>query len=307
MSDPSLQALGRRLAGAPVIAAVPLPIDLSQTLPVNPPQGLQEKFVGLSFDDAYQEATSFVSGVMDRLSVHGLDTLDASTRIVDFGSGWGRISRMLLHYVPPTSLYALDVDPEMTALVNSTMPGLNALTVSTLPPTVLGTAAFDGVVSFSVFSHLSEESHTAWADEFGRLVRPGGFAAITVLDHSLFASVRSAQREVAGASPSPFAVNMASTFPDIKAAARAYKRGVFQFAPVADDGARDGEHYGWAAAPVQFLERTWGAAGFRVLEMVRAGVLFPQALVVMKREATSVDGAQARAFRSGRRWWAAAR
>ena len=158
----------------------------------------------------------------------------------------------------------------MTTLVNRTLPGINAMTVSTFPPSALAGAGFDGILSFSVFSHLSEQSHTGWAEEFGRLVRPGGFAAVTVLDHTFFDSVRGAQREVASGTPSEFATNLAKIFPDVEDVAKAFKNGQFQFAQVGQDGARDAHHYGWAASPLPFLETTWGRAGFGIVEY-RAG------------------------------------
>jgi hypothetical protein len=283
MTEDSLRALALSCAQAPVIDALPVAVDVRHEPPANPPQELQEKFVGMSFESAYLEAYSFVSVVDEKLVKYGLPGLESAARIVDFGSGWGRISRLLLGKLTPTSLYALDVDPEMTTLVNRTLPGINAMTVSSFPPSALAESGFDGVLAFSVFSHLSEEAHTAWAREFGRLVRPGGFAAVTVLDASLFDAVRSAQGEVADGSPSPFAVNMSTTFPDVAAATRSFRDGQFQFAQVGADGARDSQHYGWAAAPIPFLERTWGEAGFRILDYVPAHVLFPQSLVVMER------------------------
>jgi hypothetical protein len=94
--------------------------------------------------------------VVDEFAVkHGGAALAELDRIVDFGSGWGRIARTLLTKAAPTKLHALDVDNERTALVNITLPGVNALTVSPEPPTVLGSDSIDGAVAFSVFSHLS--------------------------------------------------------------------------------------------------------------------------------------------------------
>ena len=296
MTQDSLRAVAENCSAAPVIDALPATVDVRREAPVNPPREIQEKFVGMSFEAAYLEAYSFVSVVDQKLAAHGIPSLRDSSRIIDFGSGWGRISRLLLGEVSPTSLYALDVDPEMTTLVNRTLPGINAMTVSTFPPSALAGAGFDGILSFSVFSHLSEQSHTGWAEEFGRLVRPGGFAAVTVLDHTFFDSVRGAQREVASGTPSEFATNLAKIFPDVEDVAKAFKNGQFQFAQVGQDGARDAHHYGWAASPLPFLETTWGRAGFGIVEYVPANVLFPQALVVMKRrEDVETNGVPAEA------------
>lgn len=302
MIEPGLHDFALRCAKAPLIDFLPIPVDVGLAPPPNPPSVVQTKFVGLSFEAAFLEAYSFVAVVREKVVEHGLLPLDDAERIIDFGSGWGRISRMLLNYVGPTSLYALDVDPEMTALVNTTMPGINTMTVSTFPPSALVTSGFDGVLAFSVFSHLAERAHTAWAQEFGRLVRPGGFAAITVLDHTFFDAVRQAQKEMKKPDPSTFAINMSTTFPDVDRATKAFHGGEFQYASVGQDGARENDHYGWAAAPRKFIEETWGVAGFRMREFVPAHILFPQALVILERLASDA-GSQTgtRRFRRGRR------
>ena len=87
--------------------------------------------------------------------------------MIDFGSGWGRITRTLLTKTPATNLYALDVDDRMTALLNTTLPGVNAMTVNPMPPTPLATGAFDGVVAFRS-SHCPDRP-----TRHGRLSLPG--------------------------------------------------------------------------------------------------------------------------------------
>ena len=124
-------------------------------------------------------------------------------RILDFGSGWGRITRTLLTKVPATKIHAIDVDEQMTALLNTTLPGVNALTIAPEPPTVLGEASIDAAVAFSVFSHLSGPAHEAWAAEFGRIVAPGGVVAITVLDAAFFGQIAGAQAAVAAGEADP--------------------------------------------------------------------------------------------------------
>jgi len=294
-----LYAFALQCAQAPVIDHLRQPVDVRALAPVNPPEELQNKFVGLSFESAFLEAYSFVAVVKEKVEAHGLTPLERSTRVIDFGSGWGRISRMLLHSIEPTSLYALDVDPEMTALVNTTLPGVNAMTTQTLPPTALASGAFDGALAFSVFSHLSEAAHVAWAEEFGRLIRPGGFAAITVLDAEFFTTIRRSQHEATKPNPSPFAVSMAKIFPDPDASETAYTEGAFQYAGGGEDGARQDHYYGWAAAPSDFVSQIWGQAGFAVLEWIPSGVLFPQALVILEKATGTVIEAPDASDRTG--------
>ena len=123
-SRPSIDALIDAFAQAETLDSMPAVVDVLHVAPPNPPEAVQAAFVGSSYVRAYEEAASFVR-VADQWSQrHKRQGLSASRRVVDFGSGWGRISRFLLTHVPPPSLIALDVDLQMTAFVNSTLPGV---------------------------------------------------------------------------------------------------------------------------------------------------------------------------------------
>ncbi|MFN2518003.1 MAG: trans-aconitate 2-methyltransferase [Jatrophihabitantaceae bacterium] len=279
-------------AHAPSLDELPAVVDVARAVPVNPPERIQMKFVGLSYEAAYAEAESFVAVADQFATKHGPGRFTDLGHIVDFGSGWGRITRTLLLRVPPTKVHALDVDSEMTALVNTTLPGVNALTVSPQPPTVLGNASVDAALAFSVFSHLSGPAHEAWAAEFGRIVAPGGAVAITVLDTSFFAKVAGAQAAVRSGSADAFATDLATTFADLEAAQSGYADGEIQYAGSGGGEIRTGDYYGWAVAPPGYIERVWGTAGFRIVEWVPAETLFPQALVFLIRgdNATPISG-----------------
>ncbi|MDQ1731894.1 MAG: hypothetical protein QOK10_2053, partial [Pseudonocardiales bacterium] len=217
MSDSPFSDQVMTFAKAPSLAELPDVIDVRTVTPPNPPEETQMKFVGLSYESAYAEAETFVK-VVDEFSVkHGPGALASLRRIIDFGSGWGRISRTLLTKVEPHQLHALDVDNQMTALINLSLPGLNALTIDPEPPTVLGDESVNGLLAFSVFSHLSGGAHEAWAAEIGRLVAPGGFAAITVLDQAFFGQVAGAQAAVKAGTADDFATSLATTFDDVAA------------------------------------------------------------------------------------------
>lgn len=288
----------RAFAHAPSMAELPEIVDVKRTVPVNPPEAIQMKFVGLSYEAAYAEAETFVTVSDDFSAKHGPGHFAELEHIVDFGSGWGRITRTLLTRVSPTMVHALDVDSEMTALVNTTLPGVNALTVSPQPPTVLGLASIDAALAFSVFSHLSGPAHEAWAAEFGRIIAPGGVVAITVLDTSFFGNVAGAQAAVRSGGADAFAADLATTFADLPAAQAGYAAGEIQYAGSGGGEVRTGDYYGWAVAPSAYVERVWGAAGFRIVEWVPADTLFPQALVFLLRGEQSTPDSE-RALSAG--------
>jgi hypothetical protein len=172
------------------------------------------------------------------------------------------------------------------------------MTIDPEPPTVLGDASVDALLAFSVFSHLSGGAHEAWAAELGRILAPGGFAAVTVLDEAFFGQVAGAQAAVKSGEADDFATSLATTFDDVDAAKAGYDAGEIQYAGIGGGEVRTGDYYGWTAAPPKYVERVWGAAGFRVVEWVRSGVLFPQALVFMLRTDAPGVGGHAEALRA---------
>jgi SAM-dependent methyltransferase len=294
MDDLSLAA---RLAAGPPLGDPPAVIDIRATTPPNPPETLQVQFVGLSFEKAYAEGETFVGAVVDALAGLGHPGLK-DARVLDFGSGWGRISRVLLTEVTPPRLFAADVDPEMTALVNVTLPGVNAMTVPSMPPTVLADGSMDVIVAFSVFSHLSGTAHQAWAREFARLLRPGGVAAITVLGEDFIDLVAGSQVAVTAGRADEFSSSMAQVFSDPEAARRGFHADRIQFGATGGGGVRTSDYYGWAAVSRRGVERIWGDAGLELVRWHPSGELFPQALAVLHRPG---DGPVRHALRAARR------
>jgi SAM-dependent methyltransferase len=281
--------LVQRLASGAPLGDPPAVIDIHGTTPPNPPEQLQMQFVGLSFEKAYSEAETFVSAVEQSLRAAGHPGL-ADSKVFDFGSGWGRISRVLLTKVAPERLFAADVDRDMTALVNVSLPGINAMTVTPMPPTVLGTGSMDVAVAFSVFSHLSGAAHEAWAHEIGRLVRPGGIVAVTVLGEDFINVVAGAQEAVARGEADDFSASMADVFPDVAAARAGFHSDQVQFGATGGGGVRTSDYYGWAAASRGCVERIWGEAGMDLVRWEPAHQLFPQALAVLVRREDADSG-----------------
>ena len=105
--------------------------------------------------------------------------LNNSSRILDFGCGWGRILRLFLRDAPPQHLYGVDTNESRLAFCRESIPGVRLALSSALPPLDLPSGHFDLIYLNSVFSHLSEESHLAWLAEFHRLLVPGGVLAAT--------------------------------------------------------------------------------------------------------------------------------
>lgn len=282
-SDPTLDRLIQSFAAAETLEQLPPVVDVLSRPPQNPPEATQARFVGASYLTAYAEAATFVRVADEWSQRHRGRGLRSSASVVDFGSGWGRISRFLLTHVHPSALYAVDVDLEMTALVNTTLPGVNAMTVSPRPPTALRGGIADSILAFSVFSHLSPEAHQAWAKELGRITADGGMVFLTLLDQVFLDQVQGAKKAVRQGSHEPFTLALAECFSDLDAARAAYRAGEPAYAGVGGGGVLTGDFYGWAAVPRAFMKREWGDAGFDIVEWVPSGTFFPQAMVALAK------------------------
>lgn len=271
----------RELAEAPSLDALPAVADPVQRTPLNPPERIQRKFVGSSYLTAYSEAERFVDAAFQAWPEGEVTT----QTVLDFGSGWGRISRLLLRRLRADQLWASDVDSDMTTLLHTTLPGVNAVTNSPWPPTVFRDSGFDAITAFSVFSHLSEDAHRQWAAEFGRLTHPGSRVYITVLEEQFLNVVAGAQAAVAAGGADKFTTNLAQVVPDAISSRDAVRRGEFVYAGggADDDGPRKRSFYSWAVAPRPWVEMVWGAAGFRLESWVPTGELFDQAMAVLVR------------------------
>ena len=100
--------------------------------------------------------------------------------ILDFGCGCGRTIRHF-HYFRPGTLYATDYNPKLTRWCAGNLPFARFDTNELEPPLRYSTEAFDLVYAFSVFTHLPEPLQLQWARELWRVIKPGGFLAISII------------------------------------------------------------------------------------------------------------------------------
>ncbi len=105
---------------------------------------------------------------------------DASrvSSLLDFASGYGRVTRFLLGEVPAAAVTAADVLPGAVAFQRRTF-GVRALT-STPRPEDLGVhGPFDAIFVTSLFTHLPEHRFAAWLAALLARLAPGGALAFS--------------------------------------------------------------------------------------------------------------------------------
>ncbi|MEQ8514538.1 MAG: class I SAM-dependent methyltransferase [Chromatocurvus sp.] len=106
--------------------------------------------------------------------------------LLDFGAGWGRITRLLLRSLPPEAITACDVDDRLVDAGHATLPGTDFLQIESGKALPFPDGSFSTVIANSVFSHLSEEAHHFYLAEIARILQPGGLFVGTTLSLRLY-------------------------------------------------------------------------------------------------------------------------
>lgn len=164
-------------------------------------------------------------------------SLAEQTRILDFGAGYGRLLRFFRKDAPGAQLTGTDIDTELVTWCRAHMPFGEWLQNEAAPPLPVEGASCDLVFAFSVFSHLSEQSHAEWLAELRRVLVPGGLAIVTVWNH-----------------PRTTAEYHQHHFPDYAEATRRYEAGLFCYSNLRYHGSPT---YGEALVPLAYIGRHW--------------------------------------------------
>jgi SAM-dependent methyltransferase len=257
----------------------------SVPMPGFPSDEVQRAFVGLAGTDTIMEAWRFYSLMADRRKRYGLG-LGSHSYVLDFGCGWGRLARMFLRDVPGSHIYLADTwDRPLDVCRETGVPG-RRVRVPQMPPSPLPSDHFDLVFAYSVFSHLSPMAHLAWRTELARCIKPGGLAFITTQPRWFFDECRR-YREHPELRSQRWHEKLAKSFVDYDAACASYDRGEFLFVgndPLPDDPPELGpDFYGEAVVPAEYFEKTWGDAGFELVEFVADPSVCAQAVGVLRR------------------------
>lgn len=109
-------------------------------------------------------------------------------RILDWGVGCGRIVRHFLER-GHTNVFGADIDEVNIKWLRANFGWANAVRVNFDPPMPYPADHFDVVYGHSVFTHLSYDDHVRWISEIKRILKPGGFAFLTVsTENGLYAT-----------------------------------------------------------------------------------------------------------------------
>jgi ubiquinone/menaquinone biosynthesis C-methylase UbiE len=224
---------------------------LARILPAFPPEDIQYRFTGAASDQTMREAFDFYRVVQGAIRDHARRPPES---IMEFGCGWGRIIRLFLRDVEPACLWGVDCMSNAIDICKETNHYCTFKLIDPLPPSSLPDATFDIVYAYSVFSHLSEDAHLRWLNEFTRILRPGGLIVVTTRsrDFILFcAELRRQQESRAWASAS------VSAFRNTEQSLARYDRGEFLYEPMGGGDVLDASFFGETCIPRAYVEQTW--------------------------------------------------
>ena len=148
-------------------------------MPRFPTDDVQVKIMGSSGRVALAGADKMYR-FMKKVSKDGGCPLSSTSKILDFGCGWGRFTRFFVKDVEDSNILGADVAPAMVQICQSTrVPGEYSLIDPTGKlPYEDGTISH--ILSYSVFTHLPEVAASHWLAELSRVAAPGAMFVFTV-------------------------------------------------------------------------------------------------------------------------------
>ncbi len=161
-----------------LLKSIDEPIQDGRLYPAFPDEGTQKAFVGSANADAIQEGFKFYRYVHNHLDARRFKV--PADRYLDFGCGWGRISRIFLRDFQRGDMAGVDIDPGMVSFCHEAVVPGGHFAVSNHAPLPFADASFRLVTAYSVFTHLPEALFQSWMQELLRVTAPGGLIAFTV-------------------------------------------------------------------------------------------------------------------------------
>ncbi len=148
-------------------------------LPSMPEPELQELWNGRSGLPLAHQSRAFYTKLRHSFERHGERPLvDAS--VLDFGCGWGRLTRYLARDVAPGRLYGCDPVEGILDVCRANRVPAKVARSEFLPDRLPFDERFDLAFAFSVFTHLSEAAHERSLLALHRSLRDGGLLIVTI-------------------------------------------------------------------------------------------------------------------------------
>lgn len=147
-------------------------------LPGVPEPGLQVNWNGAAGLALLSQSKAFYRHVKTMADAHS-ETPLATSRVLDFGLGWGRLTRFFARDVSPGALFGVDPSEQILEVCRESRVPAEIARTDFLPERL----PFEGIdlaYSFSVFTHISERAAEACLGALHAALAPGGLLILTI-------------------------------------------------------------------------------------------------------------------------------
>jgi ubiquinone/menaquinone biosynthesis C-methylase UbiE len=224
------------------------------SLPAFPPETVQINTVGSCGEHSIKQAYEFYQSVIDALQEELIE-LTGEEKVLDFGCGWGRISRFFIKNLSVNNIHGVDVEPSFIDLCKKYFCENNFMLINPFPPSKFKDGEFKLITLYSVFSHLTKEACLAWVNEFYRILKNGGAVAFTTRSLSFLDYCQSLKNTT-----NPYQKALSQLFDDFENAKSQYQSGEFVHSSiegVSGGGSKNASFYGETFIPEQYLKNTY--------------------------------------------------
>ena len=108
--------------------------------------------------------------------------LKSDPKILDYGCGWGRITRLFPTLTSDENVYGVDVDSRLISSANECASTMEFKEIESMGELPFDSGGFDLIFANSVFSHLSEKSAMSTLTELVRVLSLEGMLIVSVLE-----------------------------------------------------------------------------------------------------------------------------
>lgn len=133
--------------------------------------------------DNFERGFTYSSGLQNLRTVDGAWRRhrhpQPEYRVLDFGSGTGRLLRFACELGEGVTPVGSEVNPDAVAWLRSNFP-CEVLSIAEPSLGGLGGLKFDLIYAWSIFSHFNEASHVDWLSCLAEALNPGGMLFATV-------------------------------------------------------------------------------------------------------------------------------
>jgi SAM-dependent methyltransferase len=162
--------------------------SLVARLPRMPSEEIQRRYTWWHGEELMRQSVEFTEALR-RLYESWTERPLHDARVLDYGAGWGRLTRMLLQFVPEDRIRACDAWRPAVDIFDGLGFGLACDLVDPVPAALpYPPESIDLAWLFSVLTHLPADAAEAVMTALSRVVAPGGVVIATIRPEGFWSS-----------------------------------------------------------------------------------------------------------------------